>query len=265
MVRKLRVGTVSYLNSVPLNEGLDADPTVELTRAVPSRLADQLAAGEIDVGLIPVIEAARDASYRIVPNAAIACTGEVQTVRLYSHVPLDEITSVALDPSSRTSVALTRVLLEGTFKRQPAYVALSNQTQPNTVKADAFLLIGDPVFTFTGSVHTELDLGQAWYEATGLPFVFAVWAARADVPTDGLAERFLNAKRLGMARIDEIARRESVSRKLSESLCRRYLTEMIEYDLTDAHLSGWKWFLHLASEYGIIDRVPDIDAQLLGA
>jgi chorismate dehydratase len=256
----IRVGTVSYLNSVPLNEGLCDHPELDLRPYFPSRLAGELADGSLDIGLVPVVEVLRHGGYRIFPDAAIGCVGEVLSVKLFSDVPIRDIRSVRLDPSSRTSNALTRVLLEGSYALSPRYLDASTPDEP----ADATLIIGDPVLRRRAAARAEVDLGQAWYEATGLPFVFAVWAARPEVATSHAAEILAESKRAGVKNIDAIARREAVSRDLDADLCRRYLRDHICFDLGEAQQAGLKWFATLTEERGLLPGpAPDVDALLL--
>ncbi len=256
----LRIGTVSYLNSVPLNEGLYDHPEVDLRQYVPSRLARELADGTVDVGLVPVVEALRHGGYRIFPDAAIGCVGEVLSVKLFSNVPLADIRSVRLDPSSRTSNALTRVLLEGTYALSPRYLNADHPDEP----ADATVIIGDPVLRRTEKAHAELDLGQAWYDATGLPFVFAVWVGRPEAATAHAAHILAESKRVGVQNIDAIATREAAARDMDPDLCRRYLREHICFDLAEAQQAGIKWFATLAAEHGLLPgAAPDVDGMFL--
>ncbi len=253
----LRIGSVSYLNSAPVNAGLDALPDAELSLAVPSALADQLAAGDLDAALIPVFEALKNPRYRIVPDVSISCRGSVQSVKLFCRRSIQDVRSVALDPSSRTSAALTRILLETRRGLRPDYKV---GIDPN---ADAQLLIGDPALGYAGDFVDEIDLGQDWMRAAGLPFVFAVWAARPSAATPTLARLLQEAKRAGAEQIDEIARREAKRRGLPESTARFYLTRSIEYDLNHDHVAGLKWFAHLAAEIGLLEKAPDIDRMLI--
>lgn len=256
----LRIGTVSYLNSVPLNEGLYDHPEVELHQYVPSYLARELADGAVDIGLVPVVEALRHGGYRIFPDAAIGCVGEVLSVKILSDVPIADIRSVRLDPSSRTSNALTRVLLEGSYSLSPRYL----DTDSPDETADATVIIGDPALRHTRKPHAELDLGQAWYKATGLPFVFAVWVGRPDVATARASAILAESKRAGVKNIDAIAAREAASRGLEAELCRRYLRHHICFDLGEAQRAGIKWFATLAAEHGLLpDDAPDVDSMFL--
>ena len=237
------------MNAVPLSEGLDRHPEIELTYDVPSALADRLARGELDAALVPAVEAVRDPSYRIVPRVAITCTGAVLSVKLFCRVPPGDIRTVALDPSSRTSSMLARLWLEGLAGLSPEYVPPGNES------TDATLLIGDPALRHQTSEH-DVDLGEVWYAATGLPFVFAVWAMRADVGDAQLAEALLGAKLNGVQHLDRIADAEYGNRRLSPDLCRAYLTEHIRYDLAEAETAGLRWFLTLASEHGLLRVAP---------
>src|SRR5262249_48929141 len=149
---------------------------------VPSRLADQLAEGELDIALIPSIEYFRAGSYSIVPGIAIASRGPVLSVTLFSRVPWLEIRSVALDEGSRTSAALAQILLRKRYGLGPTLMPLPLEATAEEVNADAVLLIGDRAMRacLPGFPHA-FDLGQEWFEWTGMPFVFAVWAVREGV------------------------------------------------------------------------------------
>lgn len=253
----LRIGSVSYLNSAPVNAGLDRLPNAALSLAVPSALADQLAAGDLDAALIPVFEALKNPRYRIVPGVSISCRGSVQSVKLFCRRPIQDVRAVALDPSSRTSAALTRILLETGRGLRPDYKV---GIDPD---ADAQLLIGDPALEYAGDSVHEIDLGQDWMRATGLPFVFAVWAARPSAATLELARLLQEAKRAGAERINEIVQREAKRRSLPESTARFYLTRSIEYNLNHDHVAGLKWFAYLAAEIGLLEKAPDIDRMLV--
>ena len=252
----IKIGTVSYLNAAPVNEGLDSRADVVLSRAVPSALAEQLAAGELDAGLIPVFEALRNPQYRIVPDVSISCRGFVQSVRLMCRKPVRELQTVALDPSSRTSAALTRVLLETLCDKLEYRVGIDPS-------ADAQLLIGDPALNNIEEPHLDIDLGQLWLETTGLPFVFAVWAARPSAAAPELAQILQDAKRAGRERLDAVVERESKERNIPLSIVEYYLTRNIEYDLNHDHIAGLKWFAYLCAEIGLIEKAPDIDQMLI--
>jgi len=262
----LRVGAVNYLNTKPLIEGLtDFAPEIDLSLDLPSRLADQLAAGELEVGLIPVIEYLRGDGYSVVPNCSISSRGPVLSVTVFSRVPWGDIRSVSLDEGSRTSAALTKILLDpGLLRhggergsREILYRQLPLAVPADDVPTDAVLLIGDramkaclPGFGFS------YDLGQEWFDLTGLPMVFAVWAVRPEVELGDTVHAFGRAKRFGLSRAGVIAAREATKLGLDPGYCRRYFDTIIKYDLGPAELAGLLEFHQWAAELGLCPPPP---------
>ena len=228
MSHKIRVGAVSYLNTKPLIEGLgEFAPNAELILDVPSRLADRLAAGDLDVGLIPVVEYFRAGRYSVVPGVSIASRGPVLSVTLFSRVPWPDIRSVAMDEGSRTSVALTRVLLEKRYGIRPRTEQLPLGVAADDMTTDAVLLIGDRAMKacLPGFAHAY-DLGQEWFDWTGLPFVYAVWAVREASIFVASIERSRQCRDHGLARVGPIAEREAPKLGLDPGFCRRYLSNI---------------------------------------
>jgi chorismate dehydratase len=252
----LRIGAVNYLNTKPLICDLEQlAPDAELVLDVPSRLADRLAEGTLDVGLIPVIEYFRAGSYFIVPNISIASRGPVLSVTLFSRVPWTAIRRVALDEGSRTSAALTQVLLRQRYGVRPEIVPLPLDRTAEEVDADAVLLIGDRAMRacLPGFAHAY-DLGQEWHDWTGLPFVYAFWAVREGAVLGAVEDALVEAKRRGCARVGEIAHREAPLLKLDAGFCRRYLSNIIHFDLGPREQAGLHHFYMLACELGLARR-----------
>ena len=194
----VRVGAVRYLNAKPLYYKLsDYAPNVELSMEVPSRLAEQLADGELDVALIPSVEYLRGMSlgYEILPGFSIASRGPVRSVKLFSRVPFPRIERLALDEGSRTSQALSLVWLDACHGVRPAQVELLPLGVPVLEStADAVLVIGDRAMKVRHEpFHEEVDLGEAWQAMTGLPFVFALWVVRKGVNLGDLPAPWLAA------------------------------------------------------------------------
>src|SRR5437016_11809917 len=213
MTTPVRVGAVNYLNTKPLIYELEElAPQAELVLDVPSRLADLLAEGRLDVALIPVIEYFRAGTYSVVPDVAIASRGPVLSVTLFSRVPWAGIRRVALDAGSRTSAALTQVLLRQRYGVRPDIVPLPLDHGAEDVDADGVLLIGDRAMRacLPGFAHAY-DLGQEWFDWSGLPFVYAVWAVREGADLGAVADALNEAKRRGCARTGIIAH-EGVTR-----------------------------------------------------
>ncbi len=261
MPASIRVGAVSYLNTKPLIERLpEFHPAIELSLDLPSRLAGQLAQGELDVALIPVIEYLRGQNYRIVPGIAIACRGPVLSVTLFSRQPWERIRRVALDVGSRTSQALTQVILQKGYGIQPETVPLPMDVDPELLDTDAALLIGDrAMHACLPGYPYAFDLGNVWHDWTGLPFVFAVWAVRPGVDLDGVDQALQQAKQYGCQHVGAIAQREAPRLGLDAGFCRRYLTNIIHFDLGPKERAGLHHFATLAGELELAPKGVDLE------
>lgn len=232
---------------------------IELSFDLPSRLADRLAARELDVALIPSVEYLQDADYTIVSDACIACRGPVWSVKLYSRTPVERIRRLALDEGSRTSAALTRILLDRRFGVRPELEMLPIGSTLSDTGADAVLLIGDraihaPEPDETGAVEqfAEIwDLGREWSEWTGLSFVFAMWVARRDEVPAGLAEILETARDRGLARLREIAAVEAPRMRLDVESCLSYLRDNLYFHLGPRERRGLERFRDYATALGI--------------
>ena len=254
---RVRVGAVSYLNTKPLiytllhNARNPAAEGIELVLDFPSRLADALQTGDLDVALIPIIEYFRNPGYRIVPRVSISSRGPVRSIQFFSHVPISAIRRVALDTSSRSSCALARIWLAEKYHLHPEFTACPPSIDPHAVDADAVLLIGDAAMRWLDSTKSALDLGEEWQDLVGLPFVYACWVAREGVDLRNVPQALQRAKGLGINQIPEIARIEAPKLGFSENFCRDYLTNHIFYDLGDLEIAGMMKFYELAVKYAL--------------
>ncbi|HEV3447515.1 MAG TPA: menaquinone biosynthesis protein [Gemmataceae bacterium] len=256
MNRPVRIGAVNYLNTKPLIHDLETlAPDAELILDVPGRLADLLADAKLDVALIPVIEYFRAGSYSIVPNIAIASRGPVLSVTLFSRMPWASIRRVALDEGSRTSAALCQILLHKRYGISPEVKSLPLERTAEEADADAVLLIGDRAMRacLPGFAHA-FDLGQEWFDWTGLPFVYAFWAVRAGAELGAVDTALLEAKRRGGAHLGAIAHREAPRLGLDAGFCRRYLANIIHFDLGPREQAGLHHYYMLACELGLARR-----------
>jgi len=261
MEQPIRIGAVNYLNTKPLICDLELlAPEAELRLEVPSLLADLLAADELDVALIPVIEYFRAGTYSIVPNIAIASRGPVLSVTLFSRLPWTSIRRVALDEGSRTSAALTQILLRQRHGVRPELVSLPLDQAAENLDTDAVLLIGDRAMRacLPGYSHAY-DLGEEWTEWTGLPFVYAVWAVRAGVDLGGVLDALVEAKRRGLGRIGPIAHDEAPRLGLDAGFCRRYLQSIIRFDLGPREQAGLQQYYLLACQLGLARQGVNLD------
>jgi len=209
--------------------------------------ADRLAAGSAEIGLVPVIEAKRQ-GLDMVPGLGIACNGPVRSILLVSHVPAPEIRTIAVDCSSRTSVALTELVLRERFGVTPEMIPHGPQLEAMLESADAGLLIGDPALRFHPDElpYHVYDLGQEWKWMTGLPMVFAVWAAKSEVIDPEVVSILQASSRFGQQSMEQIIAEESPRRGFSQKLVRQYLTHYIHFDLTAEYERGMKRFLESA-------------------
>ena len=264
--RKIRIGAVSYLNTRPLvfgfAQGLLAD-RIELSFDTPSTLAQRMHASEIDVALLPTIELARIPDLEIVPGLSIASRGPARSVLLVSNCPPGEARSVALDPESRTSNALARVLFDTVWNNAPEFEVGGFDLDGNLRSFDAALRIGDKaLFEPVPAGATAYDLGETWTVATGRPFVYAVWAARTGVIDRELYRAFHDSRRAGAGAIDAIADDYTWRGRQYPELSREYLTENIRFRLGSDEVEAMRRFLRSAAALGLIDGVPPLDLAL---
>jgi chorismate dehydratase len=250
---RIRVGAVSYLNARPLVFTLpEALPEAEIVVDYPSRLADGLADRRFDVGLIPSIEYLRQPGLRIASDAVIACDGPVLSVKLFGRVPVQRIRTLALDEGSRTSAALARILLAERFHLAPRLLPLPLDCAPAQIAADAVVVIGDRGML---PPHEELaftwDLGEEWACWTGLPFVFALWAARPHVEEANIDRALAIARDEGLTRLPEIARLASPAVGLPEAACLSYLRDNLEFHFGSRQQEGLERFYQLAKRHGL--------------
>jgi chorismate dehydratase len=260
---KPRVSVVSYLNTVPLVWGMlhgEQRGIFDLSFAIPAECADRLESGLADIGIVPAVELNRQ-KLEIVRGAGIACHGPVRSIFLISKVPYGEIRKLAADSTSRSSVALSRVILARKYGVEPEVRSHAPHLPSMLEHADAALIIGDAALVLDPDdlpFHV-LDLGAEWVQMTGLPMVFAVWAARAELPAQD-PKPFLDSMLHGLAHIDDIARSEHAKVGVSEDLARSYLRDNIVFELGDREYAGLKTFLQYASEL----RSPVEDRPMQG-
>ncbi len=249
---RVRIGAVSFLNTRPLAHGLQSGPDYVVSYDSPGNLAEKLRLGEIDVGLIPIVEHLRGVGDSYVPGIGIASDGPVRTVKLYSRVPFESLHDVAVDGRSRTSVALLRILLSERFGVTPDFYS-HRADLPDMLRAhEAGLVIGDAAFPDTGAPHVW-DLGQAWKELTGLPFVYAVWTMNEGVDRERVGRWLKDSLASGLSHLEDIAVQavESVPGEEAPSLL-RYLRDNLHFVLGDRDVQGIETFQKLCQRYNLI-------------
>lgn len=252
-----RLGVVPYLNALPLYRTLETRGEAEVLRAVPSRLSGVLARGECDAALIPVVDFLRGIGWEIISDACIGTKatggGEVQSVLLFHRAPLEKLQSVAVDTSSHTSVALLKIILADGYGVLPAFEEHPPNLAQMLQKHEAALLIGDAALEAGNAVQSSvegaqnhiLDLGQAWKELTGRPFVFAAWVARRGLTPAQIQalSRVLNAARdEGSEQLSDIVAQHPNRTALPPPQIEKYLREAVEFHLSDTHRAGLEEF-----------------------
>jgi chorismate dehydratase len=251
--RPVRIGAVSYLNSKPLIEGLASlVPEASVLLDYPSRLADGLARGTLDVALVPSIESISSPDYEIVPDACVATRGPVLSVKVYFRKSPGKVRRLALDEGSRTSAALSRIMLAERYGVLPALEPLPLESNITVSTADAVLLIGDRAIQPPEEQFVEVwDLGEEWIRWTGLPFVFALWVAR-DGRSLGRVEEALSAARdRGLRDMATIVQRESKAMGLPHDVVDDYLRRNLHFVMGSAERQGLRLYLQLAAQLGL--------------
>lgn len=270
----MKLGRIGYLNCYPVYAAMDqgiVPPPGELVTGTPAELNDLLVAGELDVAVISAVEYARHSKDLVLlPDLAISCDGPVKSVMLYSRRTVGQLDgrTVLVTASSRTSVALLDLLCRDVWKIRPQFAqARAEATDLDSLAAlphEAVLVIGDPALLLAGrgGYPHRYDLGDEWKKWTGLPFVFAVWAARRALATADLRQvrdALLASRRWGLAHLDQLAELAAARTGVPLALCRSYLAGL-DYALTYKHLAGLTDFFRRLAADGI---VPDGSLQFL--
>jgi chorismate dehydratase len=268
-MERLRISAISYLNTAPLmwdfqhgTEGADFD----ISYTIPSQCAAALKAGSADIGIIPAASYTTIHGLVILPGVAIASIRAVRSILLVSKVPLAQIRSVALDTSSMTSVALTKVLFSKLWGGQREFAPMAPNIEKMLEKHDAGLLIGDPALKIDRSRYVTYDLAEEWIQLTGKPFVFAFWALRQAVAKDfdrtaGLAEIFQQSRNHGLLpdSLSYIAKHWAPKVGLTEIEVHDYLTRSIHYEFDANCLQGMNLFFQYAAECGALPPAPELN------
>jgi chorismate dehydratase len=252
---RVRLGAVGYLNARPLVYGLEREPRFELRYDIPSECARLLHAHDIDVGLIPSIEYLRGPQpYVFVPGPAVISRGAVASVAIYTRIEPHDIRSIAMDTSSRTSVALSTVLLQRAFGVKPEAVPMAPDLDAMLARADAALIIGDVALFLDHEAAgvRKIDLGQLWTESTGLPFVYAIWAGWPQALSPEDVTLLQRARDEGVADSDGVARAYYPDDPGRQAVAKRYLRDNIQYFLGDEELDGLRTFYRYATEAGLV-------------
>jgi chorismate dehydratase len=267
-MNRLRISAISYLNTAPLMwdfEHAQAGRDFDISYTLPSACARALAEGSADIGIIPAAAYAEIPGLRVLPEVAIASRRAVRSILLVSKVPIEQVRTVALDTSSMTSVALTKVLFEKWLGGGRTFTAMAPDIDQMLAGHDAGLLIGDPALKIDRTRYHTLDLAEEWIRHTGKPFVFAFWAVRGEAlpeadPSLDLAAIFRDSRDHGLdpSSLDQIAREWAPRLGISQTDVQSYLTENIHYRLDAGCLEGVHLFYRYAAEIGALPAAPEL-------
>jgi chorismate dehydratase len=256
----IRLGAVGYLNARPLVYGLDRDPRFDVRYDIPAECARLLHAHAIDLGLVPSIEFLRGSQpYVLVPGPAVTSSSLVASVAIYTRKDPKDIRSIAMDSSSRTSVALATILMRRVYAVTAEAVSMAPDLDPMLQRADAALIIGDrALFLNAEPTVRKIDLGALWTSHTGLPFVYAFWSGWPDAAAPEDVERLQRARDEGVRHVDDIAAAHFPDDLSRRRVVTAYLRDNIQYYLGHEQLEGLKTFFRYATEL----RLASFDGTL---
>jgi chorismate dehydratase len=272
----MRLGRIPWINCYPIYGAIDrglVDVPAELVSGTASELNDLLAAGALNVSAVSAVEYARNAAaYHLLPDLAITCDGPVHSVALFSKRPVQDLTecTVLLSASSRTSVLLLKLLCQHHWGVDPEFATVRAEAADlrslMALPHEAVLVIGDAALHLStrAAYPVKVDLGAEWKSWTGLPFVFAVWAARRDTPMAGagaIHQRLLESRAWGLAHLDLLAEEAAQNTGVAEQVCRAYLGDL-DYALSYRHLAGLTDFFRRLAQEGM---VPDGSLSFISA
>ncbi len=245
-LNKIRIGAVSYLNTKPLLYGIkrsDIIDDIDLIEDYPSKIAQMLLDDAIDIGLVPVAVLNSLNNYYLISDYCIGAVNNVASVSLFSHSPIDKIETVLLDYQSRTSVALTKVLLKHYWKKEVKFLEASENYINEINGTTAGVIIGDRALEHRNDFEYNYDLATNWRNFTGLPFVFATWVANKQIDEEFI-RKFNAANKLGLDNIDEVVMEvESPFYDI-----KKYYTENISYNFDDEKKKALQLFLKYLKE-----------------
>ncbi len=289
----LRISIVQYLNTAPLVRGFTHGPLrgkYQLSFTVPSQCAEALRTGQVDIAIIPAIELQRIEALVVLPNLSIASKKSVRSLMLVSKKPIQQVSRIALDRSSRSTQTLVRILCAKRWHIAPEFFEAAPDLSAMLSEADAALLIGDPALrlalnsevTATRDANGDriapaelaglssqspvfiYDMVEKWRALTSLPAVLAIWAARPAVVTPEVIRDFQDSLEFGMRHISEISSEASRELNLPAEKISSYLTKNIDYTLDRENLSGLQRYFDLAAELGLIHQAKPLQIASFG-
>ncbi len=264
---KLKVSAVQYLNTKPIIYGIESVPAnarFSVSYDIPSVCSQKLLHKEVDLALIPSIEYSRIRRERllsIVPDIGVVSHQEVNSVELFFNKNLSDLRNIAVDNSSRTSVALLEIVLREKYDIEPVLIPMEPDLRQMLTKSDAALIIGDNALEQSGLMDNKLDLGDEWNDLTdGLPFVYSFWAGIKEALTPQDVKALIESRNMGVDHINEIAADHAAKKTGGKSadFYVAYLTDNIQFYLGKDELEGLREFYSYCYFFGIIDEIPEL-------
>jgi len=251
----MRVAAIRYINTLPLIYGMDQNPTIDIVFDTPSRCYEKLIKNEVDVALIPIIGTQMDPSIHALKGLGIAAIHRTESVYLFATKPLDRVQTLLADPSSLTSVMLSKIILQEKYGNESQFLSGNAENIHDVLRLfDAALIIGDDAILTDKTDYDHYDLATEWYSITGFPFVFAVWASKKilfEEEREVFHLAYTQASQNWERIYDQAARMLSVD----VPFLKRYYNENLRYHLTRSDYEGLLRFLTLASDFGYLEKV----------
>lgn len=253
--RRFRIAAKPHLFAQPLVYGIEDSPEVQLVVSSPPSLADMLLCCELDAALLPTVDLCYASGFTVVPAGCVSSSGRSLTARVYSRVRPAKLTTLWADSESHTSTALAQVLWSHTYNSRLDIMPFSHESQDMAEDAEAVLMIGDKVVTEPPlGFDWQVDLSSMWFEMTGLPFVFEVWAAADPDDCSELYRILSDSRRYGLDHLEEIARRHASLFDWPSDLANLFLSRQLQFEFGEAQREGMEEFLSMAAECGVIDE-----------
>ena len=251
----MRIAAIRYINTLPLIYGMDSHPDLKLTFDTPSRCYRMLMDDEVDVALVPILGTQMNSSVRAIKGLGIATTNRTESVYLFSTKPLDRIKTVWSDPSSLTSVLLSKIILHEKYGNRPDFLTGSADNIHEILRLfDAAVIIGDEAILADKSDYDHYDLATEWYSITGFPFIFAVWASKTSLSTEE-REIFHTAFQQASENWESIYAQAARMLAVDLPFLKRYYNKNLRYHLVRSDYEGLLRFLTMASDFGHLEKV----------
>jgi chorismate dehydratase len=252
----MKIGVAPFLNVKPLIYKIEREKKVELIYGSPRELSKKLKEGSIDVGIIPSVDYLKGIGDYIIPNISISSYGKVESVKLFYKGKLKEIKEVGVDEGSSTSMALLKIILNELYSINPKFFSINPSDEKAFVENEAVMLIGDIALIKKGK---HIDLGEAWYRLTNLPFIYAFWVSKNGDNLKELSLLLNESKNWGINNIEKIIQEESKRLKIKKNIIDNYLKNTIKYDLKERELQGFFTFTKYLLKYGIINHQRELN------